>query len=229
MNLLKPLALAAVIAAIATAAPAEMFKWQDADGIWHYSDTKPPDDVETFESMSERPTARAPRQGGVPEDPVLEARCKSFTQPVNATEEELRELYRQRLECADYYGQRQAYLKEKIRKRRIETEEKIKEIGAKAHAEAAIPRIPQHILVEIMSMAADEHPGDHRTQEYVVREQAQAYIRVRDYVNTYTPADVLVRIKRDAARDHYGDYRTQEYVIEREVAAHARLRALKKR
>jgi len=47
--------VAALLAAILAAAPAfpEMYKWQDQDGIWHYTNQKPPDDVPTFESESE--------------------------------------------------------------------------------------------------------------------------------------------------------------------------------
>ena len=49
-----------LLMAIAAPAIAEMYKWQDEEGVWHFTNQKPPDDVPTFEAEGEiRHTAPA--------------------------------------------------------------------------------------------------------------------------------------------------------------------------
>jgi hypothetical protein len=79
------------------------------------------------------------------------------------------------------------------------------------------------IVAQIKERARQGHPGDHATQQYVIEEQMNSALALRNISDNQIPESEVGQIKRRAALEHPGDYSTQLYVVNEQMAAYKQL------
>lgn len=83
--------------------------------------------------------------------------------------------------------------------------------------------IPDDVLSRIKAKAAKEWPGDFHMQGFVIKQQKEAYLQVRNYSNKSVPPVVLERIIRKALNEWPDDFHMQHFVIKQQVTAYGDL------
>lgn len=87
--------------------------------------------------------------------------------------------------------------------------------------------VPKAIIVGIKAYAAADHPGDYGTQNYVVKEQIEAYTAL-SALALALPDDLTLALKATATKDYPQDYCTRLYVLKENEEAYIEIKKLKR-
>lgn len=77
----------------------------------------------------------------------------------------------------------------------------------------------QDVLKIIKRKAAEEHPGDFSTQQYVVRQELNAWNSLKNFNDSEVPKDIIDQVIKQAASEHPDDLSTQLYVVKQQLAS----------
>ena len=91
----------------------------------------------------------------------------------------------------------------------------------------AVAQVPADVVDRIMQKAAENHPDDYSTQEYVVKVQTKSFLELATLAATMKSRREKA-ILRKALSNHPDDYSTQVYVIKEQLKSLERLNALGK-
>jgi hypothetical protein len=93
-----------------------------------------------------------------------------------------------------------------------------------ANVQAQSQPASRDISSSIRAFAEKEFPGDYTTQEFVIKEQTEAYNWLASTISADgVPQDVFLQIKAKAADDYPNDYVTQKFEINEQVKAYTDL------
>lgn len=165
------------LAAIATISSADLYKWQDENGVWHFSNSKP-EDVESFETQDEW-KSESPPQDADGEEQVYEA-----TRIDPETGDEIARHLDLNARIPDVP---QYILKDIIDKAKEDWPDNhvIQELAIREQARAYLAiqeywdsHTPTRVLMRIKKKAAQDWPNDYVMQESMIKEQTGAHSRV---------------------------------------------------
>lgn len=80
--------------------------------------------------------------------------------------------------------------------------------------------VPADVMKKIRARAELDHPGDQQTQDFVIREQIDAYQWIQTFSESRIPDQYIRSFKQRAAVDHPNDFRTQRFVIREQMEAY---------
>jgi hypothetical protein len=80
--------------------------------------------------------------------------------------------------------------------------------------------VPPEVMNKIRARAELDHPGDQPTQDFVIREQIDAYQWIQTFSEPRIPDQYIKSFERRAALDHPYDFRTQRFVIQEQMDAY---------
>lgn len=83
--------------------------------------------------------------------------------------------------------------------------------------------IPAEVMQTIRAVATRDHPDDYSTQKYIIEDQCESFLAIKNLSAPDIPAHVLTTVCERAAIEHPDDYSTQKYIIEDQLEAYRNL------
>ncbi|MCK5133713.1 MAG: hypothetical protein KAR40_16365 [Candidatus Sabulitectum sp.] len=83
--------------------------------------------------------------------------------------------------------------------------------------------VPSSISTKIKNKAKQDFPNDYSTQEYVIKNQEQAYSQIQNYSYSGVPSSVINKLKEKAENEYPIDFSTQKYVIDSQVESYKKV------
>jgi len=75
----------------------------------------------------------------------------------------------------------------------------------------------EEAISKIREKAAQDHPNDFSTQKFVIKNQLEAFEKIKKYKPLGIPESIVNTIIEAARRDHPNDFSTQLFIIENQV------------
>jgi len=197
---------------------AGVYKWQDADGVWHYTNQQPPDDVEDFKAEEEirnsgysytppaksyvsEPEAKPERKGDNAEAQIREFAARKY--PGDAKMRQY--IYRQQISAYNYMLDVDDKECKAFAKRKYPDDFAMQKYiyDQQTSAKRYMQSLPSS---DVKEFANRKYPDDYSMQKYVYDKQLSA----KEYMQRQSRS----ASKDKAVRKYPDDYAMQKYIYD---------------